>query len=116
MLNANGERFVDEGINFRNYTYAQFGRATIEQPGGFAWQIFDSKVDDLLYSEYRFWDAHFVEADTLETLVTKLEGVDQQQALATLNEYNEVLDYFYDELVSLNYTTQDGKEDLLNNP
>jgi len=25
MLNAKGERFVDEGINFRNYTYAQFG-------------------------------------------------------------------------------------------
>ncbi|MEO1779497.1 MAG: FAD-dependent oxidoreductase, partial [Pseudomonadota bacterium] len=44
MLNARGERFVDEGINFRNYTYAQFGRAVLEQPGHFAWQIFDAKV------------------------------------------------------------------------
>lgn len=105
MLNANGERFVDEGINFRNYTYAQFGRATIEQPGGFAWQIFDSKVDDLLYAEYRFWDAHFVEANTLEELVTKLEGVDQTQAMATLNAYNEAVD----KGVAFDPTILDGK-------
>ena len=25
MLNANGERFVDEGADFRNYTYAKYG-------------------------------------------------------------------------------------------
>jgi len=66
MLNADGDRFVDEGANFRNYTYAQFGRAILEQPGQFAWQVFDSKVLDLLYAEYRFHDAHFVEADTLQ--------------------------------------------------
>lgn len=92
MLNANGERFVDEGINFRNYTYAQFGRAIIEQPGGFAWQIFDSKIEDLLYSEYRFWDAHFVEADTIEELVSKLEGVNQDRALKTIQQYNDAVD------------------------
>jgi len=92
MLNANGERFVDEGINFRNYTYAQFGRAILNQPQNFAWQIFDKKVDDLLYSEYRFWDASYVQADTLEELIQKLEGVDAQKALATLREYNEAVD------------------------
>ncbi|MEM9756372.1 MAG: FAD-dependent oxidoreductase, partial [Pseudomonadota bacterium] len=54
MLNARGERFVDEGINFRNYTYAQFGRAVLEQPGHFAWQLFDDKVKGLLYGEYHF--------------------------------------------------------------
>lgn len=105
MLNANGERFVDEGINFRNYTYAQFGRATIEQPGHFAWQIFDSQVDPLLYSEYRFWDASFVEADTLETLVLKLKGVDTEKALATLHAYNEAVDT----QVAFDPTILDGK-------
>ena len=75
MLNANGERFVDEGINFRNYTYAQFGRAILNQPGNFAWQVFDKKTEHLLYSEYRFWDASFVEANTIEELVEKIEGV-----------------------------------------
>lgn len=92
MLNANGERFVDEGKNFRNYTYAQFGRAILNQPDNFAWQIFDQKVEHLLYSEYRFWDASFVEADTLEELVEKLEEVDKEQALKTLQEYNDAVD------------------------
>lgn len=92
MLNANGERFEDEGINFRNYTYAQFGRSILHQPGGFAWQVFDHKVDHLLYSEYRFWDASFVEAETLEGLVEQLEGVDQSKALHTLQQYNAAVD------------------------
>ncbi|MEM9707941.1 MAG: FAD-dependent tricarballylate dehydrogenase TcuA [Pseudomonadota bacterium] len=92
MLNAKGERFVDEGINFRNYTYAQFGRAVLEQPGHFAWQIFDSKVFDLLYDEYRFHDASFVEAPTLEALIPQLEGVDGDAALKTLEAYNAAVD------------------------
>lgn len=105
MLNARGERFVDEGINFRNYTYAQFGRAVLEQPGHFAWQIFDAKVFDLLYGEYHFHDASFVEADTLEDLVTKLDGVDAEAALATLNAYNAAVDTS----VPFDPTSLDGK-------
>ncbi|MEL6251998.1 MAG: FAD-dependent tricarballylate dehydrogenase TcuA [Bacteroidota bacterium] len=92
MLNEEGNRFVDEGENFRNYTYAQFGRAILNQPNQFAWQIFDKKVEHLLYSEYRFWDASFVEADTLEELVGKLEGVDHAEALKSIKEYNAAVD------------------------
>ena len=92
MLNAQGERFVDEGQNFRNYTYAQFGRAILNQPQHFAWQIFDDKVSDLLYSEYRFWDASFVEANNLQDLVKQLGGVNQEQALKTLQDYNAAID------------------------
>ncbi len=92
MLNAHGERFVDEGVNFRNYTYAQYGRAVLEQPGHFAWQVFDAKVLDLLYAEYHFHDAHFVEADTLEALVTKLAGADANAALRTLTAFNGAVD------------------------
>ena len=44
MLNANGVRFLDEGADIRNYTYAKYGRIILEQPGQSAWQIFDSKV------------------------------------------------------------------------
>jgi len=92
MLNADGDRFVDEGANFRNYTYAQYGAAILDQPGQFAWQVFDSKVFDLLYGEYRFHDAHFVEADTLDGLVARMTGVDAQAALATLADYNDAVD------------------------
>ncbi|MBF9052130.1 FAD-dependent oxidoreductase [Roseobacter sp. HKCCD9010] len=92
MLNADGKRFVDEGKDFRNYTYAQFGRAVLDQPGHFAWQVFDAKVSHLLYGEYSFKDAHFVEADTLEGLCAKLDGVDQAAAFKTLTTFNEAVD------------------------
>ena len=43
MLNARGARFVDEGADFRNYTYARFGRAILAQPGGYAFQLWDAR-------------------------------------------------------------------------
>jgi len=88
MLNANGERFVDEGENFRNYTYAQFGREILNQPNGFAWQLFDSQVDELLYDEYRFEHASVVQAETIDELVSRLDGVDACKALNTVHEFN----------------------------
>jgi glycine/D-amino acid oxidase-like deaminating enzyme len=39
MLNTNGVRFVDEGVDLRNFTYAKFGRAIHEQPDGVAFQV-----------------------------------------------------------------------------
>ena len=88
MLNAGGERFVDEGADFRNYTYARYGRVVLAQPGQFAWQIFDSKVKHLLRDEYRIRQVTKVSADTLEELVAKLDGVDPAGALETLRAYN----------------------------
>ena len=105
MLNAEGKRFVDEGENFRNYTYAQFGRAILDQPGGFAWQLFDGKVLDLLYAEYRHHDAHFVEAGTLDELIGKLDGVDHRAARQTIDTFNEAVD----ETVPFDPTSLDGK-------
>ena len=92
MLNAEGKRFVDEGQNFRNFTYAQFGKAVLEQPGGLAWQIFDAKTSRLLYKEYEFRDASCVEADTLGELVEKLDGMDRERALRTIEEFNAAVD------------------------
>jgi tricarballylate dehydrogenase len=88
MINAVGERFVDEGADFRNYTYAKYGREVLKQPGQFAWQIFDAQVAHLLRDEYRIKQVTKVRADTLEELVRHLEGVDAERALATLRTYN----------------------------
>lgn len=88
MLNANGERFVDEGADFRNYTYAKYGRVILSQPGQFAWQVFDSKVLHLLRDEYRIKRVTKAKADTLEDLVHKLDDVKPDQALATISAYN----------------------------
>jgi tricarballylate dehydrogenase len=88
MLNALGDRFVDEGADFRNYTYAKYGRVILAQPGHFAWQVFDQKVKRLLRDEYRIKQVTKVQADTLEALVEKLDGVDPVRALATLKAWN----------------------------
>jgi tricarballylate dehydrogenase len=88
LINAEGKRFVDEGADFRNYTYAKYGREILNQPQQFAWQIFDSRVTDLLRDEYRIREVTRVQADTLEALVKKLEGVDSVRCLETLEEFN----------------------------
>ena len=88
LLNARGERFVDEGADFRNYTYAKYGRAILSQPGQFAWQVFDARVLGLLRDEYRIRQATRVRAETLEDLCARLEDVDAAAALATLKSFN----------------------------
>lgn len=91
MLNAEGERFVDEGADFRNYTYAKYGRVILNQPSQFAWQIFDSKILHLLRDEYRIRQVTKVSSDTLEGLVSKLEGVNPVQALTSIKNYNKAV-------------------------
>ncbi len=88
MINANGERFVDEGADFRNYTYAKYGAVILRQPGQFAWQIFDSKVIHLLRDEYRIRQVTRVKADTLEDLLARLDDINAERALATIHDYN----------------------------
>ncbi|HTW87368.1 MAG TPA: FAD-dependent tricarballylate dehydrogenase TcuA [Candidatus Binataceae bacterium] len=92
MLNANGRRFVDEGADFRNYTYAKYGRVILEQPAQFAWQIFDHKVIHLLRDEYRIRQVTKITARTLEELVLKLDDVDAEAALEEIRNYNRAVD------------------------
>jgi tricarballylate dehydrogenase len=91
MVNANGERFVDEGADFRNLTYARYGREVLAQPQQFAWQIFDSKITGLLRDEYRIKQITRVTADTIEELARKLDGVDPDAFLGTVKRYNEAV-------------------------
>jgi tricarballylate dehydrogenase len=88
MVNAAGKRFVDEGADFRNYTYARYGRIILEQPNQFAWQVFDQKVSSILRDEYRIRQVTKVVADTLEDLVSKMENVDQQGFIEEVASYN----------------------------
>jgi tricarballylate dehydrogenase len=91
IVNANGQRFVDEGADFRNLTYARYGREVLAQPHQFAWQIFDSKVTGLLRDEYRIKQITRVTADTIEELTRKLDGVDPDAFLGTVKSYNEAV-------------------------
>src|SRR5580700_8786180 len=91
LINATGRRFVDEGADFRNYTYAKYGRVILEQPGQFAWQIFDKKVKFLQRDEYNIRRITKVTANTLEELAGKLDGVDAPAFLRTMAAYNEAV-------------------------
>ncbi|MCB1411492.1 MAG: FAD-dependent tricarballylate dehydrogenase TcuA [Xanthobacteraceae bacterium] len=91
MVNASGERFVDEGADFRNYTYAKYGRVILNQPGQFAWQIFDQKVAHLLRDEYRIRQVTRVQADTLAELSTRLDDVDPAGFMRTVAEWNRAV-------------------------
>ena len=88
VVNADGKRFVDEGLDFRNYTYSGMGAKVLQQPGGVAWQLFDQHSEHLLPDEYRVRHATRIQADTLQELVAKLEGVNATALLDTLNDYN----------------------------
>ena len=91
MVNAEGKRFLDEGADFRNYTYAKYGRVVLQQPGSFAWQVFDAQVKHLLRDEYKLRGATKVTAETLEDLVTKMQDVDPPTFLETVRTYNAAI-------------------------
>jgi len=88
MINADGKRFVDEGADIRNYTYAKYGRIILQQPMQFAWQLFDSSVTHFLRPEYRSRHVTKVMANSIEELVDKLDDVNKPELLKTIREFN----------------------------
>ncbi|TMH33683.1 MAG: FAD-binding protein, partial [Betaproteobacteria bacterium] len=90
-INALGKRFVDEGADFRNYTYAKYGRVILQQPGQFAWQIFDGKVRHLLRDEYKIRQVTKRTANTLAELSSQLEDTDGKATLAEIEAYNRAV-------------------------
>ena len=91
VVNATGRRFVDEGADFRNYTYAKYGRVILEQPAQVAWQVFDAKVLHLLREEYRIKQVTKARADSIEALAQKLEGIDRDAFLREVAAYNRAV-------------------------
>ena len=86
-VNVNGERFIDEGADFRNYTYAKYGREILKQPHGVAFQIFDAKVEGLLRDEYRIPQVTKATAASIEELADQM-GVDPRGLSDTVTEFN----------------------------
>jgi len=88
VVNAEGRRFVDEGADFRNYTYAKYGAEILEQPGGVAFQLFDAKTEPLLrQDEYTAPGVSRFEAGTVGALAEKM-GVDAEALERTVDEFN----------------------------
>ena len=87
IVNADGDRFVDEGADFRNYTYARYGREILNQPHQAAFQLFDAKVEHLLRDEYRISQVTKASADTVAGLAAKL-GIDRNGLCRTVEAFN----------------------------
>jgi tricarballylate dehydrogenase len=87
IVNVRGERFVDEGADYRNMTYAKYGREILRQPRRLAFQLFDQKTVPILREEYRIREITKAEAPTIEELAKKLE-IDPAGLVRTVAAYN----------------------------
>jgi tricarballylate dehydrogenase len=88
VVNRRGERFVDEGADFRNYTYAKYGAEVLRQPEAFAAQVFDARTVPLLRTiDYEAPGAARVDASSLEELARGL-GIEVDGFVRTVREYN----------------------------
>ncbi|KAI2726010.1 hypothetical protein CBS147332_2897 [Penicillium roqueforti] len=92
MVNRDGRRFVDEGFDMRNYTYAMIGRRVLEQPGQVAFQVWDARtVAWLREEEYRGEVVRRIEGASLEELARKCVDVgllDPGRFVQCVKEYN----------------------------
>ena len=88
VVNADGQRFFDEGADIRALTYAKLGRAILAQPGQVAWQIFDKHGAARLHGEYRVKQSARTKADTVEALVAQLDGMKREACLANIAAFN----------------------------
>jgi tricarballylate dehydrogenase len=88
-VNARGERFVDEGADFKLLTYAKVGRDILAQPHGVAYQVFDQQTVPLLEPRYGLGSAPYV-ADSIEGLARAI-GIPPEAFAGTVAAYNDSL-------------------------
>ncbi|UTT69373.1 FAD-dependent tricarballylate dehydrogenase TcuA [Arthrobacter sp. DNA4] len=88
VVNSEGKRFVDEGADYRNYTYAKYGRDILAQPGSAAFQIFDASSRPMLRAEeYDMPGVSVVTAPTLAELAQKA-GISPEGLEETVQDFN----------------------------
>ena len=120
------KRFVDEGVDMRNYTYAKFGRAIHEQPASVAYQVWDQRtIPWLRDEEYRDERVQKVWGATLEELAKNLakdSGLNApDQFVETVKQYNEAVyasqienpDRKWDPAIKDGLTTQSSEKKLV---
>jgi tricarballylate dehydrogenase len=87
VVNMKGKRFIDEGADYRNHTYAKYGKEVMKQPGRAAVQIFDAKTHDNVRDEYRIKQVTKASSDTIEGLAEALD-IDVEGLKAEIAAYN----------------------------
>lgn len=104
VVNKDAQRFIDEGADFRNYTYAKYGAEILRQPSALAYQLFDAKTEPLLrQDEYTAPGVSRYEASNIRELGQKL-GMDANELERTVEEFNAAV-----QPGEFNPTIKDGK-------
>ena len=88
IVDQNGNRFLDEGEDFRDNTYVKFSKYIIEHADGLAFSVFDDRM--VSRPEFhRAWRpvGEPYQADTLEGLAGKL-GIPATAFVQTVEEFN----------------------------
>jgi tricarballylate dehydrogenase len=88
IVNRDGQRFVDEGENISEKTYAKFGKIIpLKQPGGFAFVVYDAQSRDAVDPLYAGPEAEPVEAPSIAALADAI-GVPRQALIDTVTSFN----------------------------
>ncbi|AUV84666.1 tricarballylate dehydrogenase (plasmid) [Salinigranum rubrum] len=89
IVNHEGERFLNEGADSRAHMYAKYGRKIFEQSYHESFVIVDSKVvDDVAHQG----PTRPVTADSIETLVQRLDIEKSDRAVESIEAFNEACD------------------------
>jgi tricarballylate dehydrogenase len=100
LVNQQGNRFVDEGEQASDKTYAKFGKiVALTQPGGVAYVIFDSATKEIINPDYTGPERGPIEASSIRELATKLE-IDPDALYETVTRFNSSIEG--DKCLSLN--------------
>lgn len=86
-VNADGERFIDEGKDWNTKMYVSVGKAVAEQ-GGMAYQVFDATGLDLL--DQRYDPEAAIIGDTLEEMAEQA-GISPEGLRATVDAFNDAV-------------------------
>ena len=91
VVNRDAARFLDEGADFRNYTYAKYGAEILKQPGAIAWQLFDAKTAPLLrQDEYTAPGVSRHEAGSVRALAAQI-GLNPDALETTVSAFNAAI-------------------------
>lgn len=92
IVNNRGQRVLDEGADFRNYTYAKYGKVILQQPDSVGYQIFDATLRPMLRTEeYDMPGISVQTAETIEELAAKI-GINPEALSKTVADYNNSID------------------------
>ena len=91
FVDKEGNRFLDEGEDFRDHTYVKFSKFIVEQAGGEAWCLFDQQA----YQREEFARAWRpvgppLQADTLRELAEMMD-VPRENLLDTIGNFNAAI-------------------------